>query len=359
MIFENLQVKRISIHEIFQRDADRRRKDPSYADSLEQLQVEALTEFRQRVTAAMAAEQKSLQMRIVRFGSGSHLQDVQGIIDAGDAEFLSLSKSIPNRLADAQLYQSIPGGVVLVFDGTVGAANNRYVGVIKAEKHSGFRRYKRLQTTLTEFLDDLFLTPTQRLYKIGVFVQVMPGQTAPNGWEAYVFDTNISKSHREAAAIYFYDAFLGCGMMEDGAYETARFFDLTKDFVRRSNFSKDMKQDLVDALHTFVKTETANTFTTNEYASQYLPAEAHDAYQSFLEGNRFPLRAVVRDISEMGPRLRRRRFRFGSEIELSVSTDALNSRDVVIEPGTAADFGGDGPEPWTRITIRHSLTDER
>jgi hypothetical protein len=359
MIFENLLVERIAIHEVFQRDVDRRRKDPSFADALEQLEAEAIAEFKQRVTAALAAEQKSLQMRIVRSGAGTHMHDVQAIVRADDRTFLATSVNVANRLADAQLYQSIPGGVVLVYSGTVGAGNHRFVGVIKAEKHSGFRRYRRQQTTLTEFLDDLFLTPTQRLYKIGVFVEVAAGQSGPSGWEAYVFDTNISKSHREAAAVYFYDAFLGCGMMEDGAYETARFFDLTKDFVRKSGFTKDVKQDLVDALHTFVKTETATTFTTNEYASQYLPVEAHDAYRSFMDGNRFPQRAVVRDITEMGARLRRRRFRFGSEIELSVSTDALNSRDVVIEPGIASDFGGEGSQPWTRITIRHSLTDER
>lgn len=359
MIFENLHVKRISIHEVFEREADRRRKQPSYAEALEQLHVDAIAEFRQRVTAALAAEQKSLQMRIIRHGPGSHLQDVQELVAAVDTDFLSFSRRVPDRLADVQLSQSIPGGVVLVFDGTVGAGNRRYVGVIKAEKHSGFRRYRGRDATFTEFLDDLFLTPTQRLYKIGMFVETSAGLAPPNGWDAYVFDTNISKSHREAAALYFYDAFLGCGLMEDGAYETARFFDLTKDFVRRSDFSRDQKQDLVDALHTFVKTETANTFSSNEYATQYLPADAHDAYRAFMESHRFPSRAIVRDITEMGHRLRRRRFRFGSEIELSVSTDALNSHDVVIETGAASDFGGEGSDPWTRVTIRHSMTDER
>jgi 37-kD nucleoid-associated bacterial protein len=359
MIFENLQIKRIAIHEVFERDADRKRKEPSYAETLEQLPAGAVAEFRQRVTAALAAEQKSQQMRIIKHGQGSHLQNVQELVSATDANFLPWSRRVPDRLADAQLHQNIPGGVVLVFDGTVGAGNQRYVGVIKAEKHSGFRRYKRRDVSFTEFLDDLFLTPTQRLYKIGIFVEVSSGQPSPNGWDAFVFDTNISKSHREAAALYFYEAFLGCGMLEDGAYETARFFDLTKEFVRRSDFSRDKKQDLVDALHTFVKAETANTFTMNEYAAQYLPVEVHDSFRAFMESKRFPSRAIVRDVTQMGPRLRRRRFRFGSEIELSVSTEALNSHDVVLEAGTASDFGGEGFDPWTRITIRHSITDER
>jgi nucleoid-associated protein YejK len=359
MIFENLQVGRISIHEVYQRDADRRRKEPSCADALETLGPAAVTQFKQRVTAALSAEGKSLQMKIVKFDTSSHLHDVREMVNANDAKFLDQSKHVPNRLADVQMHQNIPGGVVLVFDGTVGAQNYKYVGVIKAEKQSGFRRRRDRNTTLTEFLDDLFLTPAQRLYKVGVFVEVSSGQNAPNGWDAFVFDTNISKSHREAAALYFYDAFLGCGLMEDGAYETARFFDLTKEFVRKSDLSRDKKQDLVDALHTFVKAETSSTFTANEYAQQYLPTATQDAFNEFLGAHRFPLRAVVRDVTQMGNRLRRRRFRFGSDIELSVTAEALNSKTVEIKTGKASDFGGRGADPWTRITIRHSMTDER
>lgn len=359
MIFENLQVGRISIHEVYQRDPDRRRKPPSCAEVLETLAPAAVTEFKQRVTAALSTDGKSVQMQIAKSGTDSHFHDVCELIGADDKNYLVHSARVPNRLADAQAHQNIPGGVVLVFDGTVGAKNQKYVGVIKAEKQSGFRRRRDRNTTLTEFLDDLFLTPAQRLYKVGIFVEVTTGLPAASGWEAFVFDTNIKKGHREAAALYFYETFLGCGMMEDGGYETARFFDLTKDFVKRSGFPREKKQDLIDALHTFVKTQTETTFTFQEYAKQYLPAAEQDAFANFLDAHRFPKRAIIRDISQMGNRLRRRRFRFGADIELSVTAEALNSRSVSIESGKASDFGGEGADPWTRVTIRHSMTDER
>ena len=46
----------------------------------------------------------------------------------------------------------------------------------------------------------------------------------PGGWRSFVFDSNISQSHRKSAAQYFYEGFLGCVLPEDGAYETSRFF---------------------------------------------------------------------------------------------------------------------------------------
>ena len=71
------------------------------------------------------------------------------------------------------------------------------------------------------------------------------------------------------------------------------------------------------------------------------------------------MRAVVRDTSKMGAKLKRRRFQFGSDIELSTTPDALNSKMVIIKTGKARDFGGEGTEQWTQVTIKQPMTDER
>ncbi|MHC4051368.1 nucleoid-associated protein [Bradyrhizobium sp. 25ACV] len=359
MLLENLKVNRISAHEVFRRGADKRRVDPICADMLEQLPEKAIEQFKLRITEALSAEAKSLLMQIAKFEAGSHFHNVCELLEATDEEFLEFSRRIPNRLADEQRHSNIPGGVVLVFDGTVGGADHKFVGVIKAEKQTGFRRYKSREKTLTEFLDDLFLTAAQRLYKVALFVRMDESLPPQEGWHAYVFDTNISPTHRETAAQYFYEGFLGCELPQDGAYETARFFDLTRDYVKQSGLPTEKRRDIVDALHTYVKAENGKTFSSNEFAEKYLPVEHRDSFSNFLSAKKFPMRAVVRDTSAMGNRLRRRRFRFGSDIELSVSAVALNDKTVEIREGTAKEFGGEGSDRWTRITIRQSLTDER
>lgn len=247
-----------------------------------------------------------------------------------------------------------------MFDGTVGAPNYAFVGTIKAETQSGFRRHEDAKKQIiTEFLNNVFLTPATRLFKIAMFVQEDKTRKLPNGWRAFVFDSNISQSHRESAAQYFYEGFLGCVLPEDGAYETSRFFDITKEFVRKSGLSGEVKRKMVDALITFVQADNAKTFTADEFAQKYLPVNMRDPFSDFVDAKKFPMRAVIRDTSQMASKLKRRRFRFGADIEFSVTPEALNNKTVILKSGKATEFGGDGKEFWTQITIKQPMTDER
>ncbi len=345
------------MHEIFRRGEDRQKVTPTYGTELERLSEMALAQFRARITDALSAQSKSMEMRIVREGQGSVVEAAGNLLASTDEEFLDRSKVIADLLADAQMARSYPGGMVLVFDGTFGAPENPFLGIIKAETQSGFRRSKNAEAVITEFLENIFLTPATRLFKVGFLVHPDAPQE-DESWRAFVFDSNITASHREGAAQYFYEAFLGCTFPENGKYETVKFFDLTREFVRQAQISPEAKRDLGDALYTFVKTEQSPTFTSQEFSESYLPVELRDPFARFLEAKQFPNRAVVRDTSDMGARLRRRRFKFGTDIELTASPQAIQDRTAVIEEGPATDFGGEGDEMWTRITIRRPMTDQ-
>jgi hypothetical protein len=80
-----------------------------------------------------------------------------------------------------------------------------------------------------------------------------------------------------------------------------------------------------------------------------------DPFAQFLREKRFTPNAVVRDTSQMSDRLRRRRFKFGGDIELSASPEALKNK-IQIE-FIAADDGG-AADAWTRIIIRERLSGE-
>ena len=330
---------------------------PTYSNELEELSQEALIAFQLRMTDALSGQSQCLQMRVANHSAGSFIATANGTIGADDAEFLAGSKDIATKLAQAQLYRRIPGGMVVVFDGTTGAPAVPFVGVIKAETQAGFRRSEAGERIITEFLNNIFLTPATKLYKIGIMLQVNAGLGVPEGWKSFVFDSNISQSHRESAASYFYEGFLGCAMPSDGPYETARFFDLTKEFVRRADIDPERKRDLIDCLHVFVRDEQQPTFTAEQFSDRYLPDELKDAFTDYMEVKKFTPNAVVRDTSAMGNRLRRRKLRFGTEIELSASPEALAEK-VRIETFEAEEVDGVRPT-WTRITIRERLTGEQ
>lgn len=357
MTFENLRVNRVVVHEIFQRGADHAIRAPVFADGLERLSAEAMEAFRARMTEALSGQSQSLQMRIAKYGAESFLTLADSLIGSADADFLERSKAVAVKLAESQLARRIPGGMLIVFDGTVGANSLSFAGVIKAETQAGFRRAMDRGHAVVEFLQNIFLTPATRLYKIGIMLRDHSAATKPDGWRAFVFDSNISVSNREAAAAYFYDAFLGCALPSDGPYETAKFFDLTKEFVRKSDLDPDKKRDVIDSLYVFVRDEQAPTFTADEFGDRYLPQPLRDPFSKFLDNRKFTANAVVRDTSQMGNRLRRRRLKFGGDIELSASPEALASK-VTIEPVAGDAVDGTIPQ-WTRITIREALTGEQ
>ena len=360
MLLENMKIARILMHEVFQRAPNRDIVPPAYADALENLPQDATDAFRLRVTEALSAKAKSLEMDIIKTNIGSHVHSAQNLIQIEDHnEFLHESRAIADALTSAQMGRDLPGGMLIVFDGTVGAQSSPFLGVIKAETQSGFRRRREKKSVITEFLDNIFLTPATRLYKIGLMVQADASKPLPKGWKAFVFDSNISLSHRESAAQYFYEGFLGCAFPKDGAYETARFFDLTKEFIKKTDLPTEKKRDLYDALYTFIKTDKEKTFTSDEFGESYLPDGMRDPFNQFLQGRNFPDRAIERNVSEMGNRLKRRKFHFGPDIEFSASPEALEQNKATIKSGPANQFGGEGKDTWTQITIKQNMTDER
>lgn len=357
-MIENLRIGRVVVHEVFQRDQSKRIVPPLFGQQLEQLSFEAIEAFRQRAVDALSVRSKSVQMAIIRDGEGTFMSDVDALLGTSDADFLTTSRRVAARLAEAQLSQNIPGGMLIVFDGTVGAASHGFVGVIKAEIQDGFRRRREGEAITTEFINDLFLTRAQRLFKVGLMIRIDPQNGGDPTWEALVFDHNIVSGNREAAAQYFYESFMGCGFPADGAYETTRFFDLTKEFVVKTVPDREERHDLIDALYTYVKSDHAPTFSFDEFGERHVPQNLQDRYEAFMTNRRFPARAVVRDTSHMAGKLRRRRFKYGTDIEFSVAPEALAEGRALIETFQAVGEHVGRPEVWTRITIKAPFAGE-
>lgn len=359
MIVENLSIGRVVVHEVFQRKDSQNVVPPSYGKELETLDAKALSHFERRITDAFSAQSKSVEMKIVKTDDASVVGAARHLLHATNKDFPTISNRLADALSDAQKSRGIPGGMLLVFDGKVGSEEKPFVGVIKAEMQSGFQRRRTIAQVVTEFLENIFLTPATRLYKLSLFISGDKTVTNDTEWRCFVFDSNITAARPEGAAVYFYDGFLGCAFPENGKYETAKFFDLTKEFVRSSVKDRELRRDLGDALIAFVKFDNAPTFTSQQFGETYLPLELRDPFKTFLESKKFPTyRSVVRDLSEMSGRLRRRKYKFGPDIEFSASPDAIRDHVVIIEALPAVDIAEGGASSWTRITIRRPIIEQ-
>jgi hypothetical protein len=358
VIFENLSINRVIIHQVYKRLEDRQIVSPRYASALTALGVDDSSALQDRFIAALGSSSRCMEMQIASNEAGSAVELARRLADSDDALFIRQSREAADMLARAQTRLNIPGGIVVVISGQVSFPTKRFIGVIKAEPHSGFSYSENGSLTLA-FLRNLVLTPEARLYKIGAFVEVDPQAQDGNGWRAFVYDDLMTAANRDGAAQYFYETFLGCNIPQNSARQTKRFFDLTKEFVGKLEIPEHEKLDINTGLYTYLKVDQSPTVATATFANRYLKgADMRDAYAAFMERNNFPNAFVSKDLSDLKYQLRRRRVVFNSDLQLSGPADRF--ADLVTVESIQGDAAEDGTRPeWTRITVRDRIRNEQ
>lgn len=359
MPFENFTHGRIIIHEVFKRDDDRRIVDPRYSTGLVTLDRKAASAFRSRLVTTLGDASSCVEMSIAADSADSMFNLAKTLMDADKPFFIRQSCKVADKLASAQKTRLIPGGVLVVFTGTVGSPEKRMLGVIKAEPHDGFvRETKGDGSPGLRFLEDLFLTPVTRLYKIGIFIESVPGAATPErpsaGHCAFVYDELMTSTNRQKAAQYFYETFLGCAFPDSGARMTRLFYNYTKDFIGMLNVPEERKTDLYTALRTYLKTDRRPVVEVAGFATAYFPAGVREDYETFMTAREFPIHAVQKDLANLGNTLRTRRVVFSKNIKLTAPADTFEEM-VRIETIDGTRGPDRVPAKWTRITVKDHI----
>jgi hypothetical protein len=347
MPLENVTIGRVCLHEVHRRPEEGPQLAPTYGAGLLSLGSEAMAAFRSRVVAAFKSTAQCMDMAIREHGPGSVLANGAQLVVLRDTEFVDHSRLFANSLASAQNSRQIPGGLMVVFDGTLGHPATPFFGLMKAELHEGFLKTTDLQA---QFVSDLFLSPKTKLYKIGIFISngINPRPDLPDGWRATVYDSAMTASQRDAAATYFYSNFLGLNVPQNAAQQVKKFFEETKAFIKATNLPEDEKIDLYNGLYSYLKLDRANTIQTSRFAQTYMNDDLADDYLEHMRRHRFPTAAISKDISELAGVLRWRKFKFPRAITLTGPPDAI--RDLV----DVSTIDRDGAT-WTQITIRAQI----
>lgn len=327
--FANLKMKRIIIHQIFERNESREMQQPRYNSTLSILDSTALSVLQARITDVLGHNSHSIELEVVRTSPSDVFSIATRMIYADEQGFISESKKAADKLAEAQTTRTIPGGILVVFNGTVGPSNDNCVGFIKAEIHEGFSVEQSSTDLLLKFLTDLCLTPQQKLYKIGIFIEKVKPESSethriPQEFKVFVYDQNMNTNTTSGAALYFYEVFLGCAFSPSAKKLTMDFYYHTKDFIDQLPLHDEEKVDLHSALYSYLKVSQSNVVDTTEFGDQYLTPEQKDDYCSFMEQNEFPTNAVPKDITLIQSKLRKRKIVFSSNVSLTAPSDNFN-----------------------------------
>ena len=346
-VFSGLVITGIAVHEVLRRNEDLAPVPPRCSDALAELEPQGMEALRQRVATALGSDSKSVEMEIIDRGRDSVFGLCARAIVADDVGFLSISKDVAQKLAEAQSPRSIPGGVLVVFRGRV-ESGNHFCGVVKAELQTGFVREDSEHGPLMRFLTDLLLTPHQKLYKIGMYVctgtlQEEPEDMVDEEFTAFVYDSYITGAEITTAANYFYERFMGCRAASSARKLTKDFWRGTTDFIEDSAFASDKKVELASALNVYLRSNRG-TILLREFAEENLPDAQVQGFVDYMVDRGLPDHAIQKDIETIRSKLRIRRVTFTGDVRLTAPAGEFDRRvtiDGTDEDGTHITIRGD------------------
>lgn len=351
MQIENININNVITHEIHKKTAKGVDIHPTFSDEEINLTDKIKELIRTRLVEALGRNTNSCDMIIKNQEANSFWAiAAKAVID--DSYFIASSKISAQMLSQAQISTGIPGGQLLFIKGTLGAENSKFICVLKAEYSEGL--VKDIETKKLTMLEDIFLSSSTKLFKVGIFVCKSNDATLVENWQTAIFDNNM-KSDGSNAAIYFYKTFLGCDYVNTSAIENKKFFDVTKAYIEKTPaFSFEQKHDLMDCLYTFMFGEKSKTFNAADFGAKYLDEELRSDYELNIKKSELPMTAIVRDTSLIEKR-KKRRLQFKGGIEFSYNDKDPN---VVIENVKKGD-GELSTDTWTKITIKGSVLGEK
>ena len=360
----NFEVDRIIIHQVFRRDPDGNKVPPTQSHEFTNFEQSAMREFKSRVKDAIGEGSRAVQMEIVNQETNDLPTLVDQLIEKEDIDFATSSYDIAKKLADAQQTKSIPGGIVVIFSGTQGSHSTKYLGIIKAEVHSGYEKEVNEENNeiSLKFVEELLLTPGTRLYKTAGFFEKSSYDDASDDlnekWIVMVSDYQIGKAEGKAAAHYFYSDFLGCGYPETSARTTKKFYDSARMFISEMEVAEDKKSDLLNALTTYLKVDTSSSISSSDFADRYLDdIDVQDNFTAFMRESGLPDNAFTKDTEHIKKQLQFRKVNFRSKVKISAPSDIFEQLVSIESINGDPDESGI-PTEWTKVIIKDRILNQ-
>lgn len=333
--FELLKITQLIVHRIYARVNDEV-PEPRISTTIMKLSFKGLDTLQNRIVKALGSGHHGIEMDVRRIDEGSFFSQAARALNDDDM-FVVASGKITEYLNETQASRRLPGGVVVVIKGIVGPQKHQFLAVIKAEVHEGFSTKESENEVLMTFIDELALTPNQKLYKIGFLVFSNFGRVANDNEEpdmsqyrAFLYDHNMTTNETRTAASYFYSQFLGFEVRQSDKKLTKDFYELTKAFIVQSNMGDREKLDVQQSLYVQLKVSNKTTVQISEFAENYLPAELCDDYVKYMTDNKFPETAVTKDIDYISKLLRRQKLQYSNDIVLSGPSENFEKLVTVV-----------------------------
>lgn len=266
---ELITFKRAIMHEIH-RKTNQSDATTTLSNNLVPLESEVTNTLKERLNVAFGKRTRCFEMNISNIGPESFYSCCFDLKYKEDKEFISQSQNLADLLAKSQNQKRIPGGYFLFIEGENKKDKTAVYIAIKADLQEALAKDKL--TGAITVLKEVFLSPAQKLYKVGLLIEKnidKPTLDPNDNFECFLFDEHFNASDNMPAT-YFFDDFLGFSESKNSKIVTKRFFDQTSDFINTNFHDMDDRIRLLNAVKTSLIDTTMPTFDPTKFGDEYI-----------------------------------------------------------------------------------------
>jgi len=328
--YNNLTITRLIMHEITAKQDQQDNATTTYSNSLLQIDDSVIDIIKHRLIDAAGKDSRAFELELENTQADSFYHICQNLKDKTNAHFIQATKNLVDLLAEKQTRRSIPGGYFIVIDAMDSDNTLPVYIVIKAEPHEALRRSNAAGgQTQIQLLQDVFLSPSQKLYKIGILnKKENPIGALPNNvFGCFLFDHQFRPDSHPAE--YFYRDFLGFSTSSNAKIQSQRFYDKSTSFVKNNFDDVSQKTELLQTIKNQFTIVQEPLLSPIEFASEYMPeGELRDSFianvVSEFQGS------FEKDSTLIENRLSKRRMNFPEDINLTGPDEDFDRRVEIV-----------------------------
>ena len=328
--FNDIRVNRLIIHTIQPKQHGQDTATALYSNTISSVDDRIMDLIRERMIDAAGKGSKAFELDIENTGDDSFFHLSNGLNELDETGFIGRTSDIAHLLASCQRRSSIPGGYLLLLDCVNEESETPVCIVIKAEPHKALHFVNSDGNNHLNMLNEVFLSPSQKLYKIGVIYQKEEACTGDpcQGYGGFLYDNQFrSESH---PAEYFYKDFLGFTVGKNPKIQSFNFFEKTEIFILNHVSDPDQRGNLLGALKTTFFADQNSIINPTDFAHDYISNEDGllDAYIREVCAE-LP-HSFVRSDELIKSRLKKRKIGFPDKINIAGPEECFDNRVEIV-----------------------------
>lgn len=337
--FQDLTFQKVIMHTISDKKSGEKCSTATLSTTLIEVDELVCQTIKTRLIDAAGRDSRSFELEIKDKSEDSFYEYGKILMDSSkDDVFIKASQDIAQLLAESQRHPRTPGGYLIVIKAIDDHTKDNYTVVIKAEPHEALRLSQNSQITL---LEEVFLSPSQKLYKIGVLCG-----TENSKFSALLFDDQFRQDGHPAE--YFYRDFLGFSVDSNSKIQTLQFYNKTYEFLSKNAKEAD-KIKLLTNLKSFIENNDT-ILRPKSFGEQFLKGNLKDKFISEIS-NEFKT-SFVKNSLLIKNKLKQRKLTFPKKINIIGPENSFDEQVKLLKEDNVQDINSLLGEGYTVIAVK-------